>query len=321
MVWAGWWMVLAGGLAATAGNTPLPLERDAFGRVTVGLRLGDAGPFRFLLDTGASLSSVAPRVARRLGLPAAGRIRATSAGNDGTLALVHAPAFELGPRRLRVPWLVVLPDDRRHPLAGFDGILGQDVLRQLDYLVDVRRGGLWLAPPAHLLATYPLTRLDRVSRTGPLSSVASNGERWVIDSGASHVVLFGGTREGEATTVGPALLVTTLGSRSVRWTGGGALDLGRACVRWTSAVVAEARPRAERGLLPIWLFDAIYVDRTGAAQVVAAAAQGRDPDVATCLGALEDDGGVAGRPRRVADVSADVAERGQLRDRAGRDRN
>jgi hypothetical protein len=64
MVWAGWWMVLAGGLAATASsNVPLPLERDAFGRVTVAVKLGDSGPFRFLIDTGASLSSSSAGVA------------------------------------------------------------------------------------------------------------------------------------------------------------------------------------------------------------------------------------------------------------------
>jgi predicted aspartyl protease len=335
MVWAGWWMVLAGGLAATASsNVPLPLERDAFGRVTVAVKLGDSGPFRFLIDTGASLSSIAPRVARRLDLSAAGRIRATSAGNDGTLALVRARAIELGWRRLRVPWLVVLPDDRDHPLASFDGILGQDVLRQLDYLVDVRRGELWLSPPSALLATYPFTRLDDVSRAGPLTFARSSVERWVIDSGASHVVLFAGERGAEAPPPQPrcveaglpprglradarALLVTTIGSRPARWTEAGALDLGSACVRWTSAVAAEAGPRAERGLLPLWLFDALYVDRRGTALVVPAPPQRRDPDVAAGFGALEGNRRVAGRPRRIPDIAADHAEARQLLDRAG----
>ena len=326
MMWAGWWTVLAGGLAATAaGNPPLPLERDAFGRVTVAVRVGDAGPFRFLIDTGASLSSVAPRVARRLDLPAAGRIHATSAGSDGTLALVRAPALELGWRRLRLPWLVVLPDDRDHPLAGFDGILGQDVLRQLDYLIDLRRGALWLAPPAHLLAAYSFRPLSHVSRAGPLTFAGADGGRWVIDSGASHVVLFAGERGAEARppqpAVAPALLVTTLGSRTVRWTGAGALEVGGAWVSWMSAVVADAGPRAERGLLPLWLFDAVYVDRTGAALVVAAALDRRDPDVAPRFRALEGNRGVAGRPGRIADVPADGAEARQLLDLARRRRD
>ena len=335
MVSAGWWLILAGGLAATAGSDgPLPLERDAFARVTVSVRLGHAGPFRFLLDTGASLSSVAPRVARHLDLPAAGRVRAISAGGDGTLALVRAPDIGLGWRRLRVPWLVVLPERSDHPLEGFDGILGQDVLRQLDYLIDIRRGELWLAPARRLLAAFPFTRLQGASRAGPLSFAASNGERWVIDSGASHVVLFAGERGAESPRprprcveaglpprvpagVAPALLVTTLGSRRVNWTGAGALDLGRACVGWTSAVVAEASARVERGLLPLSLFDAIYVDRSGAALVVTAGRQRRDPDVAPRLGALEDDRRVARRPCGIADVSADRGEARQLFDLAG----
>ena len=284
MVWAGWWLVVAGGVAATTGGPlPLPLARDAFDRVTVEVRLGDAGPFRFLLDTGASLSSVSPGVARQLDLPAAGHVRATSAGGDGTLALVRPPAIELGHRRLRVPWLVVLPGGRDHPLARFDGILGQDVLRQIDYLIDVRQGELWIAPPPRLLATYPLARLDGVSRLGPLTVAASDGGRWSIDSGASHVVWFARVSSADAR----AVLVTTVGARPVRWAGGGTLDLGGVVVRWASAVVADAGSREERGLLPLWLFEAIYVDRTGTASVVATATHGRDPDVSPRFSALE----------------------------------
>ena len=112
----------------------LPLGRDEHGRASVLVRLDESGPYRFLVDTGASLSSIAPRLADRLGLAPAGEVRATSLGQFGRLRLVRPPAVVLGSRRVAVPWMVILPDDPNHPLAAFDGILGQDVLRRLDKL-------------------------------------------------------------------------------------------------------------------------------------------------------------------------------------------
>jgi predicted aspartyl protease len=301
MPWTAWWIVVAS--LATPGQSvgPMVLERDAYGRVSVEVGLGASGPYRFLIDTGASLSSIAPRVADRLGLPDAGRVRATSVGDEAVLALVRAPVIRLATRSLRVPWMVLLPASPSHPLAGFDGILGQDVLRQFDYLIDVVAGELWIDPPARALATIDLERLHQTSRSGPLSVADATGVRWTIDSGASHVVLFTDARA----RAGFVRLESALGSRRGTLMGAATVRLGRADVSWTAAVATEVAGRAERGLLPLELFDAIYVDnRRGSAHVVSRGAGKRgDPDVAADRRALEGDGGVVGRPRGVSHVA------------------
>ena len=295
------WMVVAS-LAASGGSVrPLPLERDVYGRASVEVSLGDAGPYRFLVDTGASLSSIAPRVAARLRLPPAGWVRATSLGHEALLGLVRPPAIHVGARRLTVPWMVLLPASPSHPLARFDGILGQDVLRQFDYLIDVVSARLWVDPPARVLARLDLERLELMSMSGPLSVADATGARWTIDSGASHVVLFTRTRVRN----GSARLDSALGSQTGTVTGGASVRLGRVEVAWTAAVAMDVAGRAERGLLPLSLFDAIYVsNRHRSAHVVPrGAGKCGDPDVAADGRSLEGDRGVVGRPCRIAHVA------------------
>ena len=297
---AEWLLVVT--LTFCGESAPLALERDEFGRVAVEVGLGADGRYRFLLDTGSSLSSLSPRLATRLRLARAGRVRATSVGEDGTLALVRAPEIILGTRRLAIPWMAVLPDAIDHPLSRFDGILGQDALRQLSYLIDAATGRLWLDPPPWLVRTFDFARLDVVAPAGPLRIRADASSIWTLDTGASHVVLF-----GDATPAGgrPILLVSAMGARAARWMAPATVTLGTVQLRWTMAVMTPASGRSDRGLLPLALFDALYVDNPrGTAHVVSRRSpKSGDPDVAADRRALEGDGRVVRRPGGVADVS------------------
>ena len=289
----------------------LPLVRDEHGRVSLVVRLDGSGPYRFLVDTGASLSSVGPRLADRLGLAPAGEVRATSVGQFGRLRLVRPPAVTLGSRRVVVPWMVMLPDERDHPLAAFDGILGQDVLRRFDsYLIDLPAATFWIDPPPQLTQRFKLRFLRSMSRSGPLSVEGESGSRWTIDTGASHVVLFG----DEGTSGGPVSLVSTMGTRVARWTGPARLVLGTLTVSWAKAVTTPVAGRGERGLLPLSLFDALHVDNLrGTARAAArGSTQRSNPDIAAHLGALEHDAGIAGRPRGIPDVAGRACKRRQL---------
>ena len=304
------WLLLAT-LTCCAEPGSLALERDQFGRVAVQVGLGADRRYRFLLDTGSSLSSLTPRLAARLRLAAAGRVRATSVGEDGTLPLVRAPGIVLGARRLTIPWMAVLPDAIDHPLSRFDGVLGQDVLRQLNYLIDAASGCLWIDPPPWLVRRLEAAPLDMAAPAGPLTVRADAASVWTLDTGASHVVLFG----EEAGAGGrPAQLVSAVGARAASWSAAAAVTLGGVQLRWTRAVMVPAGGRRDRGLLPLALFDALYVDnRRGVAHAVprrsgqavqgfTTACHGSEPDIAPHRGALEGDGGALRRPGGVADV-------------------
>lgn len=303
-----WCLVGLAAMTAEPG-APIPLEPDQFGRVSVRVRLGGEGPFRFLVDTGSSLSSVSARLGARLRMPGAGRVRATSAGLTALLPLVRPPVIRLGHRDINLAFAVQFEASGHHPLAVYDGILGQDVLRRFDYLIDVAAGQLWVDPPRRVLASLELAELGAVSRSGPLTLAGADDTRWVLDSGASDVVLFRGVSNPAGAR---AWLVSSVGSRRVALTGPGGMSFGPLHLRWDRAVVASARGRIERGLLPLSLFDAVHVDnRRGQAYLAARRGGGSHPDVAAHLRALEDDGGVARRPGRVADIAAWRAKRGE----------
>jgi predicted aspartyl protease len=282
------WCVL-GTLLAPAhgpGAVRLPLERDPFERVSVRVRVG-AGEYRFLVDTGSTYSSISGRLADRLRLPPAGQVLVAAAGAERVVPLVKPPRLGLGARAVALPWVCVLPPDEDDPLQAYDGVVGQDVLRRFDYVLDRRGGVLWLDPPLSVTRAPGGVRLPLARAAGPLAVTdpASNAT-WSLDSGASHVVVF---REGLARRSGREVdLLSAAGRRRAWGLGPSAIALGAARVTWREAVLADAPGRVERGLLPLALFDSIHVDHRAAVATVVPRGQGRDPDVATRLGALED---------------------------------
>jgi hypothetical protein len=304
---------------AASRSDPLPLQRDRFGRVSVSVSIGPHGPYRFLVDTGSSYSSITPDLAARLALPAAGVIRASAVGATGVLNLVRPPDIRLGPRRFAVPWLCVLADGMFGRPSTFDGVIGQDVLRQVNYAIDLARGHLWIDLPGSWLDGLTGERFPLRSARGPLV-VADGDAAWSIDSGSSHVVVF--RDRGVGRDRRQAALRSTLGTRIAELLTPASIALGRLRLPFDEAVLVPIG-RVEQGLLPVWLFDAIAVDNTRRVAILAArgSRQRGDPDVAADLSALEDDAGVARRPGGVADVAVGGGKRRPLLDGAGRRRH
>lgn len=303
-------------LAPAGGDGQVPLEVDRWGRVIVRAHIGPAGPFRFLLDTGSTLSAVTAEVASRLELPGAGRVAIQSLGRRGSARLVHAPPLRIGHRLVALRWMLVLERGRLDPSVRLDGVLGQDLLGQLDYLVAPSRGVLWIDPPAPVLRSLDGVHLPLRGAFGPLVVVDRGGAQWGIDSGASHPVIF---REGIAAPTGERLdVMTTAGPHPVDRLGPASIDVGGQSFSWGDAVLQRRSDRTEHGLLPLAMFDAIYVDNgEGFAVLLPRARKAPRPDIAARLGALEDDAGATRRPGRIADVAVGHPVLGELRDLSG----
>ena len=122
--------------AQRAGEVDLvELQNDRQDRMTVSVRIGEAGPYRFLIDTGAERTVISRAIAERLALPSAGR--ATMVGVAGSLPvdLVELDEIKLGRRSyyaLTPPLL-----EGRH--MGADGIIGIDGLQGQRVLLDFNR--------------------------------------------------------------------------------------------------------------------------------------------------------------------------------------
>jgi predicted aspartyl protease len=116
----------------------VPTTADRAGRILAPVEINGRGPYRFILDTGANSSALAPRVAEALALPAA---QSAVLGVHGVTGMANLPAVwvekiqagEIAFEQLAVPVL------GSTVFAEADGILGVDGLQDARIEVDFTR--------------------------------------------------------------------------------------------------------------------------------------------------------------------------------------
>jgi hypothetical protein len=144
------WLALSAGSAQTTGTrlpAPAPVEaapdptlfaapttRDHIGRIVAPVMVNGRGPYRFIIDTGASDSTVSPDLARTLGLqPTEDAILLDGITGTSRVPSVLVDRLQAGDLtfksvRLPVVWAPVM--------AGSDGILGIAGLKSERIVVD-----------------------------------------------------------------------------------------------------------------------------------------------------------------------------------------
>ncbi|MDP3659631.1 retroviral-like aspartic protease family protein [Phenylobacterium sp.] len=103
----------------------LAAEADTARRMTAPVFLNGAGPYAFVVDTGANRSVLAAEVAARIGAPGAGdaEIHGIAGAEPAPLALINRLSVgAVSSRRVRMPLLA-------QSRLGAQGLLGVDVLR------------------------------------------------------------------------------------------------------------------------------------------------------------------------------------------------
>lgn len=121
----------------------MPLHRNCFGLYEVPVAI-EGHPLRFIVDSGAQISGIRASVAQRLGLkPLAAQLEIGSIGaTKQLLPALHCETMQLGGICWRDLPLIALDAQRfsipllHWDLLRFDGILGWDVLHQLDFELD-----------------------------------------------------------------------------------------------------------------------------------------------------------------------------------------
>ncbi|MBS0256031.1 MAG: aspartyl protease family protein [Proteobacteria bacterium] len=122
-----------------AAPAPHPTEtlathRDERNRMTVDVRIGDKGPYRFLVDTGAQTTVMSSALVQRLGLPAMARRRVLGIAGQMEVDTVELPEIHLG-RRTFATYVTPVLDEAN---LGADGIIGIDGLQGQRVLLDFR---------------------------------------------------------------------------------------------------------------------------------------------------------------------------------------
>jgi predicted aspartyl protease len=119
--------------AQEAGEVEIIAGRaDAVDRLTVPVKIGASGPYRFLVDTGSQNTVVSSALAADLALPAGPSARVVGVAGEQRVGTVEIDEIFLGRRSaysLRAPLL-----ERTH--IGADGILGIDSLQGQRVLFD-----------------------------------------------------------------------------------------------------------------------------------------------------------------------------------------
>jgi predicted aspartyl protease len=132
---------------SAAGETAFEFTGPNDAALIVPVHVNGEGPFRFVLDTGATITCVEDAVAQRLALPAARGVVGVGAGVEGTarMRLVRVDSLRVG--AARAEGLTACALDLAHTAevgVEVDGLLGLDFLRAYRVTLDFDRQVLLL---------------------------------------------------------------------------------------------------------------------------------------------------------------------------------
>ena len=117
-----------------------PTRRDRIGRIWAPVLVNGAGPFRLVLDTGASRSALTARVVEQLGIEYDPSRTVLLRGATGSVQVPHVPVetLEFGDLLVEPKRLPIVPD----ALGGAEGVLGTDGLAGKRIRIDFRRDSI-----------------------------------------------------------------------------------------------------------------------------------------------------------------------------------
>jgi hypothetical protein len=117
-----------------------PTRRDRIGRIWAPVLINGKGPFRLVLDTGASHSALTARVALLLGIPIDETKKVMLRGATGSVPvpLVPVETLEVGDLLMEPRRLPIVPD----ALGGAEGVLGTDGFENKRIHIDFRHDSI-----------------------------------------------------------------------------------------------------------------------------------------------------------------------------------
>ncbi len=188
-----------------------PTTRDRIGRIWAPVLLNGKGPFRLVLDTGASHSAIVQRVVDELGLPVKpNSMRLKGVTGSAVVSTAKVESLEFGELRidhLKLPIVAAA-------FGGADGVLGGDGFRDKRIVIEFRKDRITVArshrtPAAADYAVVPFKyeplkgmrvaiMVGRVKAVG----VIDTGGQATVGNLALRDALARSAREGDAGDVG-----------------------------------------------------------------------------------------------------------------------
>lgn len=130
-------------------------DTDRYHRMTVEVRVGGTGPYRFLVDTGADRTAVSSLLAAQLNLPPGPAAKLHSVTGTTIVQTAKVPRLELSASRVRSVEAALL----ERADMGADGILGVDSLRSERVVFDFANQLISIVPSAQKVESEEATTI------------------------------------------------------------------------------------------------------------------------------------------------------------------
>lgn len=166
----------------------IPTMRDQLGRIWAPVYLNGKGPYKLVLDTGASDSAIITRVATDLGLDGAGSMMLHGVTGSAVVSSVTVNSFAVGDLKTGAKTLPIVPD----ALGGADGVLGTEGMQDRRIFIDFMHDQIIIsrAHPVHTPLGYQIIPLVRTSNGLLMTTAYVRGIRVkaIIDTGGQATV-------------------------------------------------------------------------------------------------------------------------------------
>ena len=164
----------------------LKFKDDGESRMTVPVRLSGAGPYNFLVDTGADRTAVSHQLMTKLGIQKSGRAALHSVAGESSISTARIQDVQL----TRIPERSIDAAVLDRANMGADGIVGVDLLRSQRVQFDFEKQTMTIVPSVTPDFAYePGTIVVRAQRKGGrlvVTDAEANDERItvVLDTGS-----------------------------------------------------------------------------------------------------------------------------------------
>jgi hypothetical protein len=193
-----------------ASLTPRFVQRAV---IIIPVRVNQAGPYDFMVDTGSQITVIDPSLALELNLKPKGTVGLVSVASYAQASVTVLDRLEAGSHLVENPFAVVHDlRDMRATDPRIRGVLGENFLAHFDLLIDyahkllcldetnsmresVRGEHIPLVPPQDPERELPF--MERLVVSVHLSGAGSREILLQLDSGSDGPILYAGTKERE----------------------------------------------------------------------------------------------------------------------------
>ncbi|HEX6214243.1 MAG TPA: retroviral-like aspartic protease family protein [Vicinamibacterales bacterium] len=249
-----------------SATSATPFQLGDQGGVIVPVMVNGAGPFRMLIDTGATHSAITEAVANAVNPTTVARSTVITPAGETVRSIVSIERLVVGPVVAADVRPSVVESGAFDPAGRIHGLIGQDVLARLRYTIDFRKKVVEWHDDSPGRAGTRLPLAFEHGRFLVSLKQAHSTLRLVPDSGAGGLVLFDAhgrvafNNEEPRPTV---TLSTAQGTRRGHHVRIRTLQVGDRTMRDVPAVnIERAKPHPAEGdgLLPLHLFERVTFD-------------------------------------------------------------